>query len=159
MVKGEVCKTSIAGSIPATASMDIKLFVATKAFVRHEGKLLILRESAKYDDGSNEGRYDVPGGRVVPGQRFDESLRREIREETGLEVAIGRPFFTNEWRPVVRGEQWQIIGTFFVCESSINTVMLGEDHDSFLWIDPVKYKDYPLIENLRPAFEAYLETV
>ena len=139
--------------------MDIKLFTATKAFIRHEGKVLILRESAKYGDGSNAGRYDVPGGRIEPGQRFDESLRREIAEETGLTVAIGRPFFVNEWRPVVRGEQWQIVGTFFACDAASPAVTLGEDHDEFLWIDPAKYADYPLIENLRPAFEAYLKTV
>lgn len=70
-----------------------KIFVATKAFVLYEGKVLILRESGKYVDGTNVGRYDVVGGRVEPGQRFAESLRREITEETGLEVQIGRPFF------------------------------------------------------------------
>ncbi len=139
--------------------MEIKLFVATKAFIRHGDKILILRESAKYSDGSNAGRYDVPGGRVIPGQRFDESMRREIKEETGLDVDIGAPFFANEWRPVVRGEQWQVIGTFFVCESKTNKIILSEDHDDYLWIDPAGYKSYRLIDNLTPAFEAYLKTI
>jgi len=30
-----------------------KLFVATKAFIKHQEKILILRESGKYQDGSN----------------------------------------------------------------------------------------------------------
>src|SRR5258708_5664220 len=75
--------------------MDIKLFVATKAFIVYNGKVLILQESNKYTDGSNEGKFDVVGGRIVPGERFDESLLREIEEETGLEVKIGKPFFTS----------------------------------------------------------------
>ena len=90
-----------------------KIFVATKAFIIHDGKVLLLKESSAYTDGSNVGKFDVVGGRVQPGQRFDESLIREIKEETGLHVTIGRPFFVNEWRPIVRGEQWQIVGTFF----------------------------------------------
>ncbi len=61
---------------------EIRLFVATKAFILHEGKILILRESGKYIDGSNQGEYDVVGGRVEPGQKFDESLIREVKEET-----------------------------------------------------------------------------
>ena len=134
----------------------IRLFAATKAFIVHDGKILILKESSRYQDGSNTGKYDVPGGRVEPGQRFDESLLREIMEETGLKVSIGRPFFVNEWRPVVKGEKWQIIGTFFECLAGSDKVKLSEDHDNYLWIKPEDYRKYKLIENLRPAFEAYL---
>lgn len=134
-----------------------KLFVATKAFIVHQGKVLILRESSKYEDGSNVARYDVPGGRIEPGQRFDESLLREIEEETNLNVKIGNPFFVNEWRPVVRGEQWQIVGTFFECEADSNEIVLSKDHDMYEWINPEDYKKYNLIENLHPAFEAYLK--
>lgn len=133
-----------------------KIFVATKAFVLYEGKVLILRESGKYIDGTNVGKYDVVGGRVEPGQRFDESLRREITEETGLEVQIGRPFFVNEWRPVVRGEQWQIVGTFFECMAESDAVQLSSDHDEYLWIDPKDYVKYNIIDNLIPAFESYI---
>lgn len=135
--------------------MEPKLFVATKAFIRFGGKVLILRESSKYIDGTNVTKYDVVGGRIQPGQRFDESLLREIDEETKLKVTLGKPFFVNEWRPVVKGEQWQIVGTFFVCEATSAKVVLSDDHDSFEWIDPNDYKNYNLIENLVPAFETY----
>jgi len=36
----------------------------TKAFIEHRGKVLIIREAAGYKDGTNKGRYDVPGGRI-----------------------------------------------------------------------------------------------
>jgi 8-oxo-dGTP diphosphatase len=137
--------------------MEIKLFTAVKAFIVYNNKILILKESLKYQDGSNIGKYDVVGGRVKPGQRFDESLLREIKEETGLDVKIGKPFFVNEWRPVIKGDQWQIIGTFFECSTDSDQVILSEDHDDFQWIDPSKYKQYNLIDNLIPAFESYLE--
>jgi len=136
--------------------MEPKLFVATKAFIVFEGKVLILRESSKYEDGANTGRYDVVGGRMEPGQRFDESLLREIKEETGLNVKIGRPFFVNEWRPVVKNEQWQIVGTFFECIADTDKVVLSVDHDDYKWIDPIEFKNYKLIDNLIPAFESYL---
>lgn len=136
--------------------MEPKLFVATKALILHQGKILILRESGSYQDGSNVGRYDVPGGRLKPGERFDEALRREVKEETGLDIAIGAPVAVNEWRPVIRGEEWQIVGMFFLCESQIDTVRLSEDHDAFEWIDPSTYREHGLIENLHVPFEAYL---
>src|SRR3990167_11245381 len=127
--------------------MNPKIFVATKAFIVYNGKVLILREVNTYQDGTNIGRFDVPGGRLQPGQRFDESLLREITEETGLAVKIGKPFFVNEWRPVVRGEQWQIVGIFFACTAKSNNVVLSKDHDKFEWIDPKDFKKYNIIEN------------
>lgn len=136
--------------------MEPKLFVATKAFILYQGKVLLLRESTKYTDGSNAGRYDVVGGRVKPGQSFDESLLREIKEETGLTVTIGQPFHISEWHPVVKGEQWQIVGTYIECFTNSDQITLSEDHDHYLWIDPTDYKKHFLIENLYPTFETYL---
>jgi len=136
--------------------MEPKIFTAVKAFITFENKVLILQESNKYQDGANVGKFDVVGGRVKPGQNFKDSLLREVNEETGLAITIGKPFFVNEWRPTVKGEPWQIIGIFFNCQTASNLVKLSQDHDKYLWIDPQEYKNYNLIENLHPAFAAYL---
>lgn len=133
-----------------------KLFVATKAFVNYQGKILIIKESGEYLGGTNKGKFDVPGGKVKPGERFDEGLKREIKEEVGIKVKIGQPFFTNEWRPIINNEQIQIVGTFFECTPENDSVTLGPDHEEYLWIDPKDYKKFNLIENLRAAFESYL---
>ena len=132
------------------------MFVAIRAFIIHDGKVLLLKESTEYKDGINVGKFDVVGGRIEPGQRFDESLIREINEETGLNVEIGRPFFVNEWRPILRGEQWQIVGTFFECFSSSDKVILSKDHDEYIWINPKDYKKYNIIDEIIPAFESFL---
>jgi 8-oxo-dGTP diphosphatase len=137
-------------------NMEPKLFVATKAFIVHEGKILILRESGSYAVGTNTGLYDLPGGRLEPGERFNDALKREVLEETGLEVEIGRPVAVNEWRPVVRGEPWQIVGIFFECKATTSHVVVSADHDEYKWIEPADYLNYPIIDNLKPVFEAFL---
>lgn len=137
----------------------IKLFVATKAFVSYGGKILILREAKGYAEGTNTGFFDVPGGRVNPGERFDECLKREVKEETGLEVSVGRPFFVNEWRPVVKGEQWQVVGIFFECITDAEDVILGPDHSEYKWIDPKNSLKENLIPSLHTVFDAYLKEV
>ncbi len=136
--------------------MEPKLFIAIKALVVYNGKVLIVRESPKNPVGTNPNKYDVVGGRLEPGERFDECLLREIREETGLTASIKAPFVVNEWRPVVHGEPWQIVGVFFECVAESDNVHLSADHDDYKWIDPKDYKEHPLIENLNPVFEAFL---
>ena len=137
--------------------ISMKLFAATKAFLVHEGKILLLRESTEYKDGANAGKFDVVGGRIEPGQRFDESLLREIKEETGLEATIGQAFHIDEWRPVVRGEEWQIIGTYIECTVQTPEVTLSKDHAEYQWIDPKNHRDYALIESIHGAFDAYIQ--
>jgi 8-oxo-dGTP diphosphatase len=137
--------------------MEPKLFIATKAFIVHNGKVLILRESPKYGAGTNIGRYDVVGGRLNPGEKWDDGLLREIKEETGLSVKIGKPFAVNEWRPVVKGEQWHVVGVFIECHAEAPSVVMDTEHDHYEWIEPKDYQKYNLIPNLHSMFEAYLK--
>ncbi len=136
--------------------MKTQIFAATKAFIIFGGKALILKESSKYKDGFNADKYDVVGGRVKPGQRFDESLLREIKEEAGLKVKIGRPFFVDEWRYAAGDAQWQIVGTFFECEAKTGKVILGADHKEYKWINPKDYAKYNIIPGLDKVFKEYI---
>ena len=137
--------------------MILKTFTAAKAFIKFNDKILILKESSKYLDGANAGKFDVVGGRLKAGEKFKESLIREIKEETNLDIKLGKPFHVGEWFPKVNGEEWHIIGIFLECKTDSNQVKLSEDHDSYEWINPKDYNNYNLIDNLKPAFEAYLD--
>jgi len=135
--------------------MEIKVYAAMRAFIVHNGKILLIRESLKYES-PNQGKYDVPGGKVKPEERFDDCLTREIKEETGLTVTLGKPFSVCEWRPVVKGIKNHIVGTFFECFADSPNVTLSESHDEYLWISPKEYNKYPLIKSSTKAFEDYL---
>ena len=134
-----------------------KLFVAAKAFIVHNGKVLLIRESNKYEDGTQAGKFGEVGGRLKPGERFDESLLRETKEETGLDVTIGKPFYVGDWWPKVHGEQWQIVGIFFECHATSPEVILSADHDAYEWINPKEYQKYEIMEDLHPVFVEYLK--
>ncbi|SRR3989304_2257411 len=136
--------------------MKAILQTAVKALVFRGKKTLILRESPQYREGTNQGRYDVPGGRIKPGQRYYKSLLREINEETGLSVKIGRPFHVDEWKPKVAGRDLNILGIFFECFADSDKVRLSKDHDNYLWINPIEYKKFNLVPGLERVFESYL---
>jgi len=66
--------------------MDIKLQVGVKVLLKNkEGKYLMLRRSLeKYPE--IKGRWDIVGGRIDPGSSLFDNLKREVKEETDLEL-------------------------------------------------------------------------
>jgi len=136
--------------------------IATKALiVNSKGQLLILREASTYKDGTNVGRYHLPGGRLEPGEAYLDGLRREVDEETGLTVTIGKPVYVGEWRPVIRGVPNQIIAIFFLCkpQDEAASVRLSDEHDDFQWVMPADIHQFDLMSPEDKVIAAYVESL
>lgn len=63
----------------------------TAAVVQHQGRLLIAQRRPEAMLG---GLWEFPGGKCQPGETLADCLRRELREELGIEVAVGEPVAT-----------------------------------------------------------------
>lgn len=61
-----------------------------KAFIVRGDKILIVKERVKRF-GKETVIYDLPGGGIDPGEKLYDALRREVREEVGLEIEIEHP--------------------------------------------------------------------
>ena len=61
--------------------------LAVKALVYDgEGRILLIQRSMSSKHYA--GQWDLPGGKVDPGETFDAALVREIKEETGLDISL-----------------------------------------------------------------------
>lgn len=59
-------------------------FIGVGAVVVHEGRLLLVRRGKE----PGKGLWSLPGGRLELGEHLVEAVRREVAEETGLEVSV-----------------------------------------------------------------------
>jgi 8-oxo-dGTP diphosphatase len=71
--------------------MPAPLDVAVAVLIRPDGAALLARrpESKVYS-----GYWEFPGGKVEPGEPVADALRREIREELGIEIGRAHPWIT-----------------------------------------------------------------
>jgi 8-oxo-dGTP diphosphatase len=133
----------------------LRCFTAVKAFIRHQDKVLLLQESTQYTDGHNTGFYDVPGGRLDPGESWKSGLEREIKEECCLSVHIGRPFHVDDKTIHKPTEDWHITFIFFDCRADQSAVSLSGDHSCYLWSALDDLDKHPVIANLIPVIQDY----
>jgi len=72
------------GSTPTLQTIDV-----SAALIFRDGKLLITQRHARAHLG---GLWEFPGGKREPDETFEQCLVREIREELGVEISVGKLF-------------------------------------------------------------------
>jgi 8-oxo-dGTP pyrophosphatase MutT (NUDIX family) len=106
--------------------------VAVKAAILRGPRLLVLYKSvAEASSGRDPGvRIDLPGGRIEFGESPEAALRREVAEETGLQIEPIAPL--QIWHYVK--QRLQLVGIDYLCECESGEVVLSDEHDGFGWL-------------------------
>ncbi|QIQ02875.1 (deoxy)nucleoside triphosphate pyrophosphohydrolase [Streptomyces liangshanensis] len=120
--------------------MDDRVVVAGALCDR--GRLLAARRSAPPELA---GRWELPGGKVEPGEGPEEALVRELREELGVEtLPVER--IPGQW-PLGRGRVLQVWTARLL--SGEPTPL--EDHDELRWLGPDEVHTVDWLDQDRPA--------
>jgi 8-oxo-dGTP diphosphatase len=69
---------------------NLPRIVVTAAVIRRDGAYLVTRRPGGVH---LEGFWEFPGGKCEPGEDHETCLRREIEEELGVDVRVGRKIF------------------------------------------------------------------
>lgn len=108
------------------------LQVGVKAFLKNVGGqyLLLKRSAAKY--GPTMGSWDIPGGRIETESTLLENLRREIKEETRLDL-LSEPklIFAQD---ILRHANVHVVRLTYVADISGEPVLDLEENVEYRWL-------------------------
>ncbi|MGH3343580.1 MAG: NUDIX hydrolase [Carbonactinosporaceae bacterium] len=111
-----------------------------------EGRLLVVRRTRP----PGAGLWSLPGGRVERGETDAEALAREVREETGLDVAVGALVGTVD-RPGPEGVVYEVRD--YLAVAAGGALRAGDDASEARWVSPAELLVLPttrgLVETLR----------
>lgn len=111
--------------------------VIARALIFDDGRLLLAKDNVN-------GHAFLPGGGIESGEALQEGLKREIREEMGLEGSVQSAVgvFENTWtqKQVVHHELNFLFHVTLPVTVSDQTIQSLEDHIDFFWISIDDFK-------------------
>jgi len=132
----------------------MQFYLTVKGIINRNGKILVLKRSMA--DDHLPGVWETPGGGMDEEENPQEALKREIKEEAGLMVVIGKPFNVFTFRKDT-GEFK--VGVTFLCEYVSGDIVLSDEHSEYRFIEPQEFANLPSIPSLYEEIARYGDEV
>jgi 8-oxo-dGTP diphosphatase len=114
--------------------------VGVGAVVVRGDKALIIKRAHE----PRKGEWSLPGGLLELGESLQDAARREVKEETSLDVVIGPIIetFDRVHRDDAGRIRYHFVIVDFVCRSDEGEASPGSDADAVAWVTGDQLDDY-----------------
>jgi len=124
--------------------------LAVSASIFRDGRILLVRRAR----APGLGLWSLPGGRVEFGESLEIALRREVMEETGLQIDIAGLAGWREVLPGTSGSTAHFVILSFATRWRAGEPVLNDELDDFAWVQPDSPGDRPLTPGLQDIITA-----
>jgi 8-oxo-dGTP diphosphatase len=111
------------------------------ALILRDSKILVCQRRR---DDTHRLQWEFPGGKVEPGETPQQALARELREELGIEAAIGRELFRTRHR--YRELQAELELIFFQANVDPSASLQNLVFEGFEWAAPSALPQYDFLQ-------------
>lgn len=129
---------------------EVRVVCAGAVVRRDDGRILVIRRGRP----PSEGLWSIPGGRVEPGETLAEAARREVAEETGLDVRIG-PLLGRTDLPAGPGTVYDVSDYAATVDGDPDALVAGDDASDARWVTRAEFGALAVTPTLVPAFAAW----
>ena len=124
--------------------------------LRGDGRMLALKRPEK-PEHSDSGLWDLPGGKIEYGEQIVDGLRREVREETGLNIYI-HPAPLSVWSEVSPHRNTHYVGITMMGDYMGGDVRLSPEHERHQWMTPGTFVKQKTFNALREEVWKYIKS-
>lgn len=123
--------------------------VAVGGIVVRDGRVLLVQRGRE----PSTGRWTIPGGAVLVGERLQEAVVRELREECGIEVEVGSvvEVLDRVVRDAAGRVQFHYVIVDYLARWVAGEPRAGSDAAAVRWLTQEEWAGLPLTEGLGPV--------
>lgn len=115
--------------------------LTARGICEYDGKILLLKVRSRSSHDAE--KWEIPGGKVKKGEFFDQALKREFVEETGLEINIDSLYnvIQNDYTACKTNEKVKSVQLIMKVSSTTDNVEISEEHDEYKWFSREELKE------------------
>jgi len=135
--------------------MDLKknnIQLGVAAIISDKNGRILIAKTPKL-----KNNWTIPGGHVDFGEKIDEALRREVFEETGLDVQVEK--LINICETIISEKNFHIISFHFLC-APVDSCDLKLDERELTegkWVSPEEAISEVLLDDFKKSIESFVE--
>ena len=119
------------------------ILIGVGALIEDDAGRVLLVKHAPWKGDYWQGKWICPGGALEQGETIEEGIRREVMEETQLEIELVKPLIPLDRIVKENGKvTLHVVYIDYIAKLKKGTVKVGDDVGEALW---VKKKDLPAI--------------
>lgn len=124
--------------IATKENMTINLLKVTAGVIEKDGKILIAKRRKGDLHG---GRWEFPGGKIDLGETPEECLKRELKEELGIDAEIGDFICASNFKYMLVPLELLVYKV-----RHVSGEFQALDHDELKWVGPSELGKYDFVK-------------
>ncbi len=138
----------------ADLATDKTHLILVNAIVEKDDKILISQRSM--EETHEPGRWTIPGGKVERTEGdvwnvIEETLSKEVMEETGIEIKNNVQLLTNN--TFIRSTGQHVVALTFICHWKAGEAKPLEDTINVKWISKDELNNFDFAPNVKTYIE------
>jgi len=128
-------------------------FVGIGAVIIHDKKILLIKRASE----PGKGKWSIPGGLIELGETIDETVTREVKEESNLDVEVYR--LVDVVDNITRDEKGKIKYHYVILDfltklknKDVSKLKPAEDAVDARWVPFEEVEKYDLTKTFRAFF-------
>jgi 8-oxo-dGTP pyrophosphatase MutT (NUDIX family) len=129
-----------------------KHIVAVNSYILSPCKTKFLVLKRNVNEIAYPGKWAIPGGKLEKGERVIDAIKREVSEETNLEIEDSLKFIGDF--TFVRPDGHNVVGLVFIANAKTEEVKIPDrEFEEFRWVTKKEFYDLDFIEGMEEEVE------
>ena len=143
--------------------MDYYDLPATKAFMVSQKALIVEEQRFLLLMDAHRRMWELPGGLLEMDEALISGLKREVNEETRLEIVIGQPIsICDAWVTGFRFKSGTVVDARVIvvthlCTKISGNVEISDEHTDYRWAKKSELAELDLAPDCSLALNAFLK--